>query len=49
MELYLVVNPEIVVYRNKIVTLKGKITSGITQSYQDGFLFRVEDILGIVK
>jgi hypothetical protein len=49
MELYLVVNPEIVIYRNKIVTLKGKITSGITQSYQDGFLFRVEDILGVVK
>ena len=49
MEIFLVVNPEIVVYRNKIVTLKGKITSGITQSYQDGFLFRVEDILGVVK
>jgi hypothetical protein len=48
-EIFLSVGSEIVVYRNKIVVIKGKIVSGNTQSYADGFLFVVEDILGVVK
>ncbi len=40
---------EIIVYRNKIVVLKGKIVSGNTQTFDDRFIFIVEDILGEVK
>jgi len=48
-EIYIAVGGEISLYKNKNIVVKGKIHYGITQSYIDGFIFEVEEIIGITK
>jgi len=39
----------IIVYRNKLVVLKGKLLSGNTQTYENGFIFQVEEVVGKIN
>jgi hypothetical protein len=48
-EIYIAVGGEISLYKNKNIVVKGKINYGITQSYIDGFIFVIEEIIGITK
>ena len=48
-QIYLLASDDIIVCRNRKVVIKGKIQHGITQSYIDGFLFLVEEIIGVVN
>lgn len=48
-EIWLGVSGNMIIYRNKTVVLKGRLNSGNTPAYQNGFLFSVNQIIGAVK